>query len=56
MPQESNQYRSTAQLNVREEPTTASHVLGRLAIDDVIEKIGDSADGKWIKFLFNGGM
>jgi len=54
MPQEVEKYRSTTDLNIRAAPTTTSNTLGRLAIDDVIEKIGDSDDGKWIKFSFNG--
>ena len=54
MLQETGKYRSKANLNVREAPTTTSKALGRLAMDDVIEKIGESEDGYWIKFLFNG--
>jgi uncharacterized protein (TIGR02594 family) len=54
MLQEPEKYRSTANLNVRAAPTTASKALGRLAPDDVIEKTGESADGKWIRILFNG--
>jgi len=54
MSQEAEKYRSTANLNVRTAPTTASKTLGRLAPDDVIEKVGESTDGKWIRILFNG--
>ena len=54
MPQEIQKYRSTVNLNIREAPTTASKAFGRLAIDDVIEKLGESDDGQWIKFLING--
>ncbi len=54
MQQESVKYRSTTTLNVRESPTPSSKVLGRLKSGDVIEKIGESEDGKWIKLLFNG--
>jgi len=54
MSQESEKYRSTVNLNIRQAPTTASKILGRLAIDGVIEKLSESEDGKWIKFLFNG--
>jgi uncharacterized protein (TIGR02594 family) len=55
MIQEAEKYRSTTSLNVRAGPGTTSKVLGKLSIDDVIEKLGESADGKWMKFLFNGG-
>lgn len=54
MSQAVEKYRSTANLNVREAPTTAAKALGRLAMDGVIEKLGESEDGKWIKFLFKG--
>lgn len=54
MPQELKKYRATVNLNVREAPTTTAKTLGRLAIDDVIEMTGESGDGKWIRFLFNG--
>jgi uncharacterized protein (TIGR02594 family) len=55
MSQEPEKYRATTTLNIRADPSTAGKVLARLAVDDVIEKLGDSDDGKWIKFLFNGG-
>ena len=54
MSQEVEKYRSTANLNIREAPAATSKILGRLAIDDVIEKVGESEDGKWVRFLFNG--
>jgi uncharacterized protein (TIGR02594 family) len=54
MSQEVEKYRSTANLNIRAEPTTASKILGRLASEGVIEKIGESEDGNWVKFLLNG--
>lgn len=54
MSSEVEKYRSTINLNIRQAPTIASKVLGRLAVDGVIEKLGESEDGKWIKFLFNG--
>jgi uncharacterized protein (TIGR02594 family) len=54
MSQQVEKFRSTANLNVREAPTTASKAFGRVAIDEVIEKVGESGDGKWIRFLFNG--
>jgi uncharacterized protein (TIGR02594 family) len=48
-------YRVTIKsLNVRDKPGTASKVLNQLGENDVIEKIGESDDGKWIKFLWNG--
>lgn len=47
-------YRSTANLNVRAAPSVASKTLGRLRTGDAIEKIDESADGAWIKFMFNG--
>jgi hypothetical protein len=46
MLQEAEKYRSTTHLNVRAAPGTTSKVLGRLALDHVIEKIGGSDDGK----------
>jgi uncharacterized protein (TIGR02594 family) len=51
---ESETYRSTINLNIRQAPTTASKVLGKLAVDAVVEKLGESEDGKWIRFLFEG--
>ena len=54
MSQEAEKYRSTASLNVRQAPSATSRTLGKLGIDDVIEKIAESEDGKWVKFLFNG--
>jgi uncharacterized protein (TIGR02594 family) len=54
MQPESTQYRSTALLNIRNAPTSSSNALGRLNVDDVIEMISESEDGKWIKFLYNG--
>lgn len=54
MSQETEKYRSTVNLNIRQAPTAASRVLGRLAVGGVIEKLGESEDGKWIKFLFDG--
>ncbi|MFZ5911461.1 MAG: TIGR02594 family protein [Chloroflexota bacterium] len=54
MPQETEKYRSTAALNIREAPNTSSKALGKLGVDDVIEKLGESEDGKWVRFLFNG--
>lgn len=54
MSQETEKYRSTVNLYVREAPTTTSRALGKLGVDDIIEKIGESPDGKWLKFLLNG--
>ena len=54
MSQVTEKYRSTTDLNVRVAPSAASKALGKLGIDDVIEKIAESEDGKWVKFLFNG--
>ncbi len=54
MQPDSKQYRSTATLNIREAPTTSAKTLGRLSVDNVIEKIGASEDGNWIKFMYNG--
>ena len=54
MSRDLERYRSTTSLNIRDAPGTASKIRGRLPIDGVIEKIGESADGKWMKFLFNG--
>jgi hypothetical protein len=53
MVQEIEKYRSTADLYIREAPTTASKILGGLKVDGVIEKVGESEDGKWARFLFN---
>ena len=53
MTQDVEKYRSTVNLNVRAAPGTSSKILGRLAVSDVVEKIGVSEDGKWIKVLFN---
>lgn len=55
MAQETEKYRSTASLNIRAAPGTSGKILGKLAVDDVIEKIGESDDGKWIRFLFQEG-
>lgn len=54
MAQDSEKYRSTANLNVREGPAITFKILGKLTVDDVIEKLGESTDGNWVKFLFNG--
>jgi uncharacterized protein (TIGR02594 family) len=54
MQQQVDKFRSKAALNIRSAPNTASKVLGRLSVDDVVEKIGESADGNWIKFMING--
>lgn len=54
MAQEFEKYRSIANLNVREGPATTFRILGRLTVDDVIEKIGESGDGNWVQFLVNG--
>ena len=53
MVQEIEKYHSTANLYIREAPTTASKILGGLRVDDVIEKVGESEDGKWVRFLLN---
>ena len=55
MPQETEKFRSTASLNIREAPNALSKSLGRLGIDDVIEKTGESTDGKWVSFRFKEG-
>jgi uncharacterized protein (TIGR02594 family) len=55
MAQETEKYRSTASLNIRTVPSTSGKILGKLAADDVIEKIGESDDGKWIRFRFQDG-
>ena len=48
-------YRVTiSALNIRAMPNTASKVISQLHKDDVIEKIGESDDGKWIKLVWNG--
>jgi uncharacterized protein (TIGR02594 family) len=50
----SENYRVTiSSLNIREMPTTASRVLGQLHKDDIIEKLDESEDGKWIKLINN---
>lgn len=54
MSSETEKYRSTVNLNIRQAPTVASKILGRLAVNGVIEKLGESEDGKWVRFLFNG--
>ncbi|WKZ34379.1 MAG: TIGR02594 family protein [Anaerolineales bacterium] len=52
MAEETGKYRSIATLNVREAPSASSKALGRLVVDEVIEKIGESEDGQWIQFRF----
>ena len=52
MIQEAEKYRSATSLNIRAAPGATAKILGKLAVDDVIEKIAESEDGKWIKFLF----
>ena len=55
MAQEAEKYRSTTSLNIRAAPGTTGKIIGKLSADDVIEKIGESDDGKWVKFLFKDG-
>lgn len=47
-------YRSTASLNIRAQPGIASKSLGILHPEEVIEVIGESDDGAWVKFMYNG--
>ena len=55
MPPQIDNYRVTIKsLNIREMPTTTSKVLGRLSESEVVEKLGESDDGKWIKLIWNG--
>lgn len=54
MMEEIEKYRSTANLNVRTEPSTSSKILGRLSVGDVIRKIDESDDGKWVHFIYHG--
>jgi uncharacterized protein (TIGR02594 family) len=55
MPTTTENYRVTIEsLNIREKPTTATRVLGQLKAGDVIEKLAESDDGKWIKLTWNG--
>jgi uncharacterized protein (TIGR02594 family) len=55
MPPQTETYRVTIKsLNIRENPTTASGVFGQLKAGDVIEKLVESDDGKWIKLIWNG--
>ncbi|MGE5249518.1 MAG: TIGR02594 family protein [Bacteroidota bacterium] len=37
-------------LNVREAPTTRAALLGKLHKDDVIQRLDETDDGKWVKF------
>jgi uncharacterized protein (TIGR02594 family) len=54
MPPQFDNYRVTIKaLNIREKPNASSKVLGRLGENDVIEKLGESSDGKWIKLNRN---
>jgi len=51
----SENYRVTiSSLNIREMPTTASRVLGQLHKDDLVEKLAESEDNKWIELINNG--
>jgi uncharacterized protein (TIGR02594 family) len=43
-----------SKLNIREAPKTASSLLGELHKDDILERIDESDDGKWIKFQRDG--
>jgi uncharacterized protein (TIGR02594 family) len=55
MPPQIENYRVTIKsLNIRGMPTTTSKVLGRLSESEVVEKLGESDDGKWIKLIWNG--
>lgn len=57
MAQEVEKYRCTIKsLNIREAPTVSSAILGKLLKGDVIEKIGESDDGKWVKSIANGAQ
>jgi uncharacterized protein (TIGR02594 family) len=55
MTQDGEKYRSTTTLNVRAAPSAAGKILGKLTVDDVVEEIGESEDGKWVKFRFKDG-
>jgi uncharacterized protein (TIGR02594 family) len=55
MPAQTESYRVTINsLNIREKPTSSCKVFGQLKANDVIEKIAESDDGKWVKLLWNG--
>lgn len=55
MPQENEQFRvSAATLNIRQSPTTSAPIRGKLSKDEVIEKVSESVDGKWIKVIVDG--
>ncbi len=55
MPAQMETYRVTIKsLNIRGMPTTTSKVLGQLSESEVVEKLGESDDGKWIKLIWNG--
>jgi uncharacterized protein (TIGR02594 family) len=55
MPAQAETYRvKIKSLNIREKPNTTSKVLEQLSENAVIEKLGESSDGKWIKLMWNG--
>jgi len=55
MSPETNQFRVTAlSLNVRMEPNSSAVRIGSLGQGTVIEKLGESATGDWIKVLIDG--
>jgi uncharacterized protein (TIGR02594 family) len=55
MPAQMENYRVTIKsLNVREKPSTAFRILEQLKANDVVEKLAESDDGKWIKVIWNG--
>lgn len=55
MSQECEKYRvAVNSLNIREAPTTASAILGRLVKSDVVEKLAESEDSQWIRINVNG--
>ncbi|MEW6403932.1 MAG: SH3 domain-containing C40 family peptidase [Chloroflexota bacterium] len=54
MLQNTESYRSTVHLNVRAAPSPSGKLLGRMTPGTVIEKLDESADGAWIKFIYDG--
>lgn len=55
MPTQTENYRVTIKsLNIREKPNTTCKILGKLNEKEVVEKLAESDDGKWIRLISNG--
>ncbi len=42
-------------LNLRKDPNDAAEVVATLAHDEIVEKLGENADGSWLKFQRESG-